>query len=90
MTQDKEENHLIEERRKKLAELRAAEKAYPNDFKRKNLAGEIKEELDQFSKEELEKKKKKVSVAGRIMLRRMMGRLALQPFKTFLEESSYM
>ena len=27
MTQDKEENHLIEERRKKLAELRAAEKA---------------------------------------------------------------
>ena len=26
MTQDKEENHLIEERRKKLAELRAAEK----------------------------------------------------------------
>ena len=45
MTQDKEENHLIEERRKKLAELRAAEKAYPNDFKRKNLAGEIKEEL---------------------------------------------
>ena len=37
MTQDKEENHLIEERRKKLAELRVAEKAYPNDFKRKNL-----------------------------------------------------
>ena len=83
MTQDKEENHLIEERRKKLAELRAAEKAYPNDFKRKNLAGEIKEELDQFSKEELEKKKKKVSVAGRIMLRRMMGKASFTTIQDF-------
>ena len=59
MTQNKEENHLIEERRKKLAELRILNKAYPNDFKRKNLAGEIKKDLDQFSKEELEKKKEK-------------------------------
>ena len=83
MTQDKEENHLIEERRKKLAELRTAEKAYPNDFKRKNLAGEIKEELDQFSKEELEKKKKKVSVAGRIMLRRMMGKASFTTIQDF-------
>ena len=83
MTQDKEENHLIEERRKKLAELRAVEKAYPNDFKRKNLAGEIKEELDQFSKEELEKKKKKVSVAGRIMLRRMMGKASFTTIQDF-------
>ena len=83
MAQDKEENHLIEERRKKLAELRVAEKAYPNDFKRKNLAGEIKEELDQFSKEELEKKKKKVSVAGRIMLRRMMGKASFTTIQDF-------
>ena len=45
MTQNKEENHLIEERRKKLAELRILNKAYPNDFKRKNLAGEIKKDL---------------------------------------------
>ena len=36
MSQDKEENHLIEERRKKLAELRKADLAFPNDFKRKD------------------------------------------------------
>lgn len=83
MTQKKEENHLIEERRKKLAELRILNNAYPNDFKRKNLAGEIKEDLDQFSKEELEKKKKKVSVAGRIMLRRMMGKASFTTIQDF-------
>tara|TARA_B100000242_G_scaffold121064_1_gene84926 strand:+ start:1809 stop:3263 length:1455 start_codon:yes stop_codon:yes gene_type:complete len=83
MTQNKEENHLIEERRKKLAELRILSNAYPNDFKRKNLAGEIKKDLDQFSKEELEKKKKKVSVAGRIMLRRMMGKASFTTIQDF-------
>lgn len=83
MTQNKEENHLIEERRKKLAELRILNNAYPNDFKRKNLAGEIKEDLDKFSKEELEKKKKKVSVAGRIMLRRMMGKASFTTIQDF-------
>ena len=56
MTQNKEENHLIEERRKKLADLRASNNAFPNDFRRKNLAQELKDELDQFSKEELAKK----------------------------------
>ena len=45
MSQDKEENHLIEERRKKLAELREANKAFPNDFKRKHLAQELKNEI---------------------------------------------
>ena len=54
MSQDKEENHLIEERRKKLAELREANKAFPNDFKRKHVALELKKEFDEFSKEEWE------------------------------------
>ena len=57
MSQDKEENHLIEERRKKLAEHRQANEAFPNDFKRKHSAQELKNEFDEFSKEELEKKK---------------------------------
>ena len=56
MSQEKEENHLIEERRKKLAELRKADLAFPNDFKRKDLAQELKDDLDQFSKADLEKK----------------------------------
>ena len=49
MTQDKEENHLIEERRKKLAELREVNKAFPNDFNRKHLAQNLKDEFDEFS-----------------------------------------
>ena len=59
MTQDKEENHLIEERRKKLASLKSANMAFPNDFKKKHSAQELKEEFDVFSKGELEKKKAK-------------------------------
>ena len=83
MSQDKEENHLIEERRKKLAELRQAKKAFPNNFKRKHLAQELKNEFDEFSKEELEKKKAKGVVAGRIMLRRMMGKASFTTIQDF-------
>ena len=83
MSQDKEENHLIEERRKKLAELREANKAFPTDFKRKHLAQELKNEFDEFSKEELEKKKAKGVVAGRIMLRRMMGKASFTTIQDF-------
>lgn len=83
MTQNKEENHLIEERRKKLADLRVSNNAFPNDFRRKNLAQELKDELDQFSKEELAKKKKKASVAGRIMLRRLMGKASFTTIQDF-------
>ena len=83
MSQDKEENHLIEERRKKLAEHRQANEAFPNDFKRKHLAQELKNEFDEFSKEELEKKKVKGVVAGRIMLRRMMGKASFTTIQDF-------
>ena len=48
----KEENHLIEERRKKLAELKKLENAFPNDFRRKNLAQDLKNSFDNLSKEE--------------------------------------
>ena len=83
MSEDKEESHLIEERRKKLAELREANKAFPNDFKRKHLAQELKNEFDEFSKEELEKKKAKGVVAGRIMLRRMMDKASFTTIQDF-------
>ena len=79
----KEENHLIEERRKKLAELKKLENAFPNDFRRKNLAQDLKNSFDNFSKEELQKKKKKVSVAGRIMLRRIMGKASFTTIQDF-------
>ena len=37
------ENHLIAERRAKLAERRAAGNAYPNDFRRENTAEKLDE-----------------------------------------------
>ena len=79
----KEENHLIEERRKKLAELKKLGNAFPNDFRRKNLAQDLKNSFDNLSKEDLQKKKKKVSVAGRIMLRRMMGKASFTTIQDF-------
>jgi len=36
-----DENQIIAERRAKLAELRAAGQAYPNDFRRDALAGDL-------------------------------------------------
>ena len=49
-----DENHLIAERRQKLAEWRASGKAYPNDFSRENTAGKLDEVYGEKSAEDLE------------------------------------
>ena len=68
------EKALIEERRKKLEQLRDKGDAYGNSFKPKNNASKLHEEYGVFSKEDLEKKDiKNISVAGRIVLKRVMG-----------------
>ena len=38
---EQEDNKLMEERREKLKALRAAGLAYPNDFRRKDLAADL-------------------------------------------------
>ena len=43
---ENDENHIIAERRAKLAEWRATGKAYPNDFSRENISGKIVELYD--------------------------------------------
>ena len=73
-TSEQEENHIIAERRAKLAEWRATGKAYPNDFDRENISGKIIELYDGKSGEELEANPVEVKVAGRIMLKRVMGK----------------
>ena len=50
-----EENKLIEERREKLKALRAAGAAYPNDFRRKDLASQLVESHGARTREDLEK-----------------------------------
>ena len=69
------EKALLEERRKKLDQLRDKGSAYGNTFKPQNSAKNLHEEFGQFSKEELVKKDiKNISIAGRIVLKRVMGK----------------
>ena len=74
MSDQQDENHLIEERRKKLESLKQNGINYPNSFRRSDLAKVLLNEYSQFEKEELAKKDVPVSVAGRIMLKREMGK----------------
>ena len=68
------EKALIEERRKKLKQLRDRGGAYSNSFKPQNNAFKLHEEYGRFSKEDLaEKDVKDISIAGRIVLKRVMG-----------------
>ena len=69
-----EENKLIGERRAKLARLRAAGQAFPNDFRRDALAGEIKAAFGEHTAEWLEANPTPVRVGGRMLLKRVMGK----------------
>jgi lysyl-tRNA synthetase class 2 len=69
-----EENKLIEERREKLNVLRSRGIAFPNDFRRKDLAADLHEKLNAKSKEELAPLKPPAAVAGRMVLKRVMGK----------------
>ena len=67
-------NQIIEERRRKLAVLREKGNPFPNDFRRENLAGQIIADHNEKSKEDLESSPIKVTVAGRMVLKRVMGK----------------
>ena len=69
-----DENKLIAERREKLRKIREAGIAFPNDFRRNVMAGELHAEYGSKTKEELESLNIRVSVAGRMMLKRIMGK----------------
>ena len=69
-----DENHIIAERREKLKNWRATGTAYPNDFRRENLAARLDELYGEKTKEELEATPIAVKLAGRIMLKRVMGK----------------
>ena len=71
---DLDENEQISRRREKLTEMRQAGQAYPNDFKRDSLAGDLMETYSELDKETLEEKGVEVSIAGRMMTRRVMGK----------------
>src|SRR5882672_7805956 len=74
MTTNDDENQIIAERRAKLAELRKRGAAFPNDFTREHLAADLHGTWDAKSNEEIEPKHVAVAVAGRMMLKRLMGK----------------
>ena len=68
------EEGIIEERRKKLELLRSKNKAYVNHFFKDHYAKNLTSEFSSLSKEELEEKNVSgISVAGRVVLLRVMG-----------------
>ena len=68
------EKSILEERRKKLEDLRERGIAYINTFHPKNMAKELHQLYGELSKEDLvEKNIQGISIAGRIVLKRVMG-----------------
>jgi len=72
--QEKDEHEQIAQRRAKLAALREEGTAFPVDFRRNVVAGELHAEYGEHSTESLEAEPVRVKVAGRMMTRRVMGK----------------
>ncbi|MFP4162168.1 MAG: lysine--tRNA ligase, partial [Ectothiorhodospira sp.] len=71
-TQD--ENKLIAQRREKLQRLRETGPAFPNDFRRNVMAGELHAEYGERDAAFFESGPVRVAVAGRMMAKRVMGK----------------
>jgi len=69
-----DDNKLVEERRAKLKALRERGFAYPNDFSRAHLAADLQSRYAKLDIATLEAETVKVKIAGRIMLKRVMGK----------------
>ena len=77
MTDDKnkpDENKLIAERRAKLNALREQGNAFPNDFRRNAIAEELQQTFQAHDNDALAEEKIEVSVSGRMMAKRVMGK----------------
>lgn len=69
-----DENHLIAERRSKLARLREKGIAFPNDFTPDDKAAALHAKFGELDKEALAQLAAPAKVAGRMMLKRVMGK----------------
>lgn len=83
--QQPDEHRLIAERRAKLAAIREKGVAFPSDFRRNVMAGELHAEYGNKRPEELEANPVRVSVAGRMMAKRVMGKAS---FAQILDQSA--
>ena len=69
-----DDHQLIAERREKLAAIRAQGVAFPNDFKPRDHAGDLHRLHEGKPAEELDALGAPACVAGRMMLKRVMGK----------------
>ena len=70
-----DENKLTLQRREKLKAIREQEAiAFPNDFRRSALAQDLLNQYEALEAEELEAKALRVSLGGRLMTKRVMGK----------------
>lgn len=67
-------NNELKTRREKLASLREQGIPFPNDFRRDHTSDQLHADFDAKENEELEALNIEVSVAGRMMTRRIMGK----------------
>jgi lysyl-tRNA synthetase, class II len=71
---EQDEHALIAQRRAKLAALREQGVAFPTDFRRNVMAGELHAEYGDKDNDYFESNSRRVSVAGRMMAKRIMGK----------------
>jgi lysyl-tRNA synthetase class 2 len=78
-------NEQMIQRRAKLAKLREKGHAYPNHFRRQHLAQDLHAEFagEEIDNETLEAKNIEVTVAGRMMMRRIMGKASFVHLQDF-------
>ena len=69
-----DENQVMHERRTKLASLRTLGPAFPNDFQPAHRAAPVLEQYAEKTREALEQAPIEVSLAGRMMLKRVQGK----------------
>ena len=78
---DASENHLIAERRAKLDRLRERGNAFPNDFRRDSTAEELHVGYDGHPPEWFDAHPTLVTIAGRMMFKRVMGKASFAKLK---------
>ncbi|MEW6319343.1 MAG: amino acid--tRNA ligase-related protein, partial [Pseudomonadota bacterium] len=69
-----DDNKIIAERREKLAEIRQQGVAFPNDFRPTHHAGDLQAKYRELEQTALEAEPVQVAIAGRMMLKRVMGK----------------
>jgi lysyl-tRNA synthetase class 2 len=69
-----DESPILAERRAKLARLREAGPAFPNDARPADRAAALAQQHEALSRDELEQAAVRVSIAGRLMLKRVQGK----------------